>query len=149
MDQNEVITKIEDIIEEAKAALLTTSDADSKPHVRWMTPVLLRSRDCRVYCFAVRTSAKIDQIAVNPNAEWLFQSRDLGELVNARGIICALDNPSLKSEMLEILGPRLNVFWRANVNSEDFLVLETKILSASYNRPMKQIKETIDFTGAA
>jgi hypothetical protein len=53
-----------------------------------------------------------------------------------------VDNPSLKSEVLESIGKRLEVFWRVNRKTE-FLVLETVITEATFFRPLERKKEIV------
>jgi len=68
------------------------------------------------------------------------------KIVAAGTTLSYQDNPKVPSaELLETLGPRLLTFWKANVNAEEFVVLETKIQLATYHKPMKGIKEIVTF----
>ncbi len=41
MTKNEIMTEFDIILEEAKTAVLATTDSDGLPHMRWMTPCVL------------------------------------------------------------------------------------------------------------
>ena len=145
MGPNEIINKIDAILDDAKAGILGTSDEHGKIHLRWMTPVILKYQPEMIYCFAAPGSEKLKHIAANNKVEWMIQTRDLREIVNIQGTVTVIDNPATKSELIETLGPRLITFWKANVEAEEFVVLETKIEQATYQRPMKSIKEIVTF----
>lgn len=145
MTPQELMNKVEIIIDDAKAGILSTTDSDGNPHMRWLTPVVLKQRPGCVYAVTTPGSAKTIHIENKPNVEWMLQSRGITEVVNLRGIITAVDNPALKSEIFEGLGSRLTVFWKANPDRDDFIVLETAIQEGSYFKPMKAIKEIVKF----
>ena len=50
--------------------------------------------------------AKVVQVRKNPRVEWMFQTPTLDEIVSIRGAINVVENPSLRAEVLEVLGPR-------------------------------------------
>ncbi len=147
MQQQEIINKIELILEDAKTAVLATSDSQGMVHLRWMTPAVLKYQPDSVYCFTVPGSKKLKHISANNKVEWMVQTRDLREIVNIQGTVNIIDTPATKSELLETLGPRLRTFWKANVNSEEFVILETKICLATYFEPMKAKREIVIFPG--
>ncbi|MCP4402905.1 MAG: pyridoxamine 5'-phosphate oxidase family protein, partial [bacterium] len=78
--------------------------------------------------------------------QWMIQTRALDRVINLKGKINVLENPSIRSEVMEHLGRQLTVFWRVNTEDTNFIVLETIIEEATYFRPMKGLKETITFT---
>lgn len=148
MDQQEVINKIDLILEVAKTAVLATSDSQGKAHLRWMTPVVLKYQPDAIYCFTVPGSEKIKHISANNNVEWMVQARDLREIVNIQGTANVINTPATKNELLEILAPRLATFWKANANPEEFVIFETKISLVTYFEPMKAKQELVTFGGA-
>lgn len=145
MTSQELMNKLEDIIENAKAGILATTDENGCAHMRWLTPVALKQRPGCLYAFTTQGSAKTIQLEKQPAVEWMIQTRAITEVVNLRGHIKMVDNPALKSEIMEAIGNRLTVFWKANPNKDDFIVLETVIEEATYFKPMKAVKETIKF----
>ncbi|MBW8034236.1 MAG: pyridoxamine 5'-phosphate oxidase family protein [Planctomycetes bacterium] len=145
MEQQEIINKIESILEDAKTAVLATCDRQGKVHLRWMTPAILKYQPDAIYCFTVPSSEKLKQISANNNVEWMIQTRDLREIVNIQGTVNIIDTPATKSELLETLGPRLAAFWKANASPEEFVILETKIHSAVYLKPMKAQRQIVTF----
>ena len=46
---------------------------------------------------------------------------------------------------MEILGPRLIVFWKANLHADEFVVIETIIEEAIFFEPMKGTRQTVRF----
>jgi general stress protein 26 len=145
MDQRELVNKIETILEEAKAAVLATTDEQDRPHLRWMTAAVLKGRQGSIFAVASPDSAKIQQVQGRQDVEWMIQTRALDEVVNVRGVLNVVDNPALKKEIMEALGPRLMVFWKANAGAENLVVLETIIREAAYLCPMKGRREIVKF----
>lgn len=145
MNQKELFSKVQQLLDDAKTAVLSTVDTDGGPHMRWMTPGILRSRPGVIFAVTSPSFAKVAQLTNNPEVEWMFQNRSLTEVVNLRGRINVLDNPSLKTEVIQAVGRRLTVFWRAAQENTDFLVLETVPISAQYMMPMRGVKEIVTF----
>ena len=145
MTQHEMMNKLTEMIEETKTAILTTVDPEGHPHVRWMTPSVLRDRQTALFAVTCPDFSKTGHIKANPKVEWMFQSRALDRIVKVSGVVNVLDNPSLKNEVLEALAPRLDVFWRVNCTSSEFVVLETVIDSATYYEPLSNIREIVKF----
>ncbi|HEG43705.1 MAG TPA: pyridoxamine 5'-phosphate oxidase family protein [Phycisphaerales bacterium] len=145
MERHEIINKIESILEDARTGIMATSDLEGRVHLRWMTPAVLKYQPDAIYCFAVPGSEKLKHINANNKVEWMIQTRDLREIVNIQGAVNIIDTPATKSELLEALGARLATFWKVNVDAEEFVVLETKIHSATYYKPMKAIQEIVIF----
>ena len=131
MKPKELLSKLDAILDSTRAAILVTTDDKGRPHTRWMAPVILKHRPGFIFTFSAPGTSKLDHIDANPDVEWMIQTRDLREVVNIRGIAHIIDNPALKSELLEILGPRLLAFWRANADAEQFVVIETAIHEAT------------------
>lgn len=148
MQQQEIINKIDSILEDAKAAVLATSDRQGKVHLRWMTPVVLKYQPDAIYCFAAAGSEKLKHISADNKVEWMVQTRDLREIVNIEGTVNIIDTPATKTELLETLGPRLATFWKSNANPEEFVILETIIHRAVYFEPMKAKQEIVTFSEA-
>ncbi|HOB21171.1 MAG TPA: pyridoxamine 5'-phosphate oxidase family protein, partial [Candidatus Atribacteria bacterium] len=44
MDKQNLLARLEYIIEDSNSGVLSTVDSEGRPHVRWMTPVLLKDR---------------------------------------------------------------------------------------------------------
>jgi general stress protein 26 len=145
MDPSELMNKIEAILDDAKAAVLGTTDDQGRPHLRWMTASILKGRPGSIFAVASPGAAKIQQVQGRHDVEWMIQTRALDEVVNVRGVLNVVENPALKKEIMEALGPRLMVFWTANVGAENLVVLETVMREASYLCPMKGRREIVKF----
>lgn len=144
MKKHEMINLIEKLIDEAGAGILATVGSNGKPHIRWMTPTTLKGRPGAIFAITAPGSAKREHLDKEPAVEWMFQSKTLNDVVKIQGTANVLDNPSLKSEVMQNLGKKLHVFWKIN-HETDFVVLETIIEEATYMKPLAGIKETIKF----
>ncbi|UCB46601.1 MAG: pyridoxamine 5'-phosphate oxidase family protein [Spirochaetota bacterium] len=146
MEKREMLAHIEQIIEEAKAAVLATVDEKGLPRMRWMTPAILRGREGAIFAVASRRSAKVKHLSAKPNGQWIFQSPALDRVAVVDCKVNIVDNPSIRSEVLEVVGSRLRAFWKMYEQERDLLVLETIIERAQYYLPMKGVKESVSFT---
>jgi pyridoxamine 5'-phosphate oxidase len=125
------------IIDEVQVGVLATVDPEGRPAMRWMTPTQVRGRQGYLYALTSPNFRKTQHIANQSRVEWMFQTPDLNRIVTVIGEISMVDNPQLKSEVLEAIGRRLEVFWRVN-RQQDFIVLETRIDEIKLFKPMKQ-----------
>ena len=146
MNQRELMNQLDAVIEEAKAAVLAVTDQQRRPHMYWLTPTTLRRRRGRLFCFTRPQSSKIGNLEHQPEVEWMIQTRALTKIINVRGTMTVVDNPALKSEIVEHLGRRLTMFWKVDLQQREVVVLETAIREAVYYLPMKGVKETVLFT---
>ena len=146
MTQHEIMTELEMIIEDAKTAVLATVDKTGCPHMRWMTPTILKDRKNAIFAITSAVFDKTTQLKENCHGEWLFQTRILDTIISVRGKINLLDNSSIKNEVLEAIGPRLTTFWRLKADEESSLiVIETVIEEAVFFKPMKGLKQKVKF----
>ena len=145
MQAHELANRLEAILDDAKTGVLATADADGRIHMRWMTPVVLKQRRGAIFAFSKPDAAKVSQIAASGSAAWIIQTRDLREIIHCSGPTRVVDNPALKAELMEILGPRLAIFWKTNAPGEEFVVIETIIKAATLFKPMQAVRETVTF----
>jgi pyridoxamine 5'-phosphate oxidase len=145
MNIREMMVKIEEILADAKAGVLATVDADGRPHARWMTPLVLSQWPQSLFAVTSPHFPKVLQLDANSQVEWLLQTRSLDQVVNIRGEMAVLDNPSVKAQVMEAIGRRLTVFWKVNSANTDFVILETVIDEACWFAPMKGVREVVDF----
>jgi general stress protein 26 len=145
MEKSEILSAISEIIDDEKTALFATVSLEGTPAVRWVTPALLRGRAGAIYMVAGPRSNKIKHVRKNPDVQWSFQTRALDTIITVEGKVNVVDNPSIRSEVLEIVGPRLRAFWQMNMDERDLLVLETIMEKAIIYRPMKGEKEAVAF----
>jgi len=145
MKKQDFLNKLDDIISKVKTGVLTTVDENNRPHTRWMSPIVLRKRPGFIFTVTSKTFTKKHEIEQNPHTEWMIQSRDLREIMNVQGETTIIENASLRSELLEEISDRLDVFWKLCDNEEDMVVLETAIDEISYYKPMDCFKEKATF----
>lgn len=145
MNRREMMRKIEAVLQDAKAGILATTDAEGRPHIRWMTPVLLAEWPDSLFAVTAPDFPKIAQLEAGNRVEWMLQTRALDQVINIRGSIDVLDNPSLKAQIMEANGSKLTFFCKVNQNKTDFVILETCIDEACWSAPTQGLKETVAF----
>ena len=146
MNPRELMERVSAILDAHGTGLLATTDADGVPHVRWLTPAVLRGRPGAVYALTVPAFAKVAQVRARPRVEWMFQVPTLQEIITLCGKMTVVDNPSLRSEVLEAVSPRLHSFWKLAKDARDLAVLETVIEEAIHYLPMEGRKSVVRFT---
>ncbi len=142
MTKTDILGAVDAIIEEAQVGVLATVDSDGRPAMRWMTPTTVRGRPGYLYALTSPQFRKMRHLEERDSVEWMFQTPELNRIVTIRGRATVIDNPQLKSEVLESIGRRLEVFWRVNDKME-FIVLETAIDQVSVFQPMKQMRDSV------
>jgi pyridoxamine 5'-phosphate oxidase len=145
MTKRDIMAEIGKILDDAKTGLLATVDSEGKPHMRWLTPAVLRGRVGALYNVTAPNSMKLEQLRKNPYVQWMIQSRALDRIITVNGKINIVENPSIRTEVLEAVGDRLRVFWKIHESEWEICVLETIIEKATYYLPMKNLKETVEF----
>jgi len=145
MTKRDIMAEIGKILDDAKTGLLATVDSEGKPHMRWLTPAVLRGRVGALYNVTAPNSVKLEQLRANPYVQWMIQSRALDRIITVNGKINIVENPSIRNEVLEAVGDRLRVFWKIHESEWEICVLETIIEKATYYLPMKNRKETVEF----
>jgi general stress protein 26 len=143
MEIGEAFGRLENILSEVKVGILSTVDDQGKPHMRWMTPIVAKGRKGCLYAVSSPRFRKVAEIEACPDVAWLFQTKALDEIMLVRGKICAIDNPQLKSEIIEGIGRNLEIFWRTNPNESEMVVLETTIEEIEYQLPLKGRREIV------
>ncbi len=144
MNQQELLNALEMMIDDARAGILATTDAEGRSHLRWMTPIVLRWRPGVLFAFTVPGARKLSHLDVHPEVEWMLQNRALTEVINLQGVMNVIDNPALKAEILESAQHRFSSFWKANVGASEFVVLETILHRAILYYPMRGVRETVE-----
>ena len=92
METHELLNRLEAIVDEAKTAVMATVDSEGRTHMRWMTPAVLKYRPGAIFAFSAPEAAKVEQIHAAGCAEWMFQTRDLRQIINIAGPARILDN---------------------------------------------------------
>jgi general stress protein 26 len=127
------------LLDSVRVGVLCTLSKEGYPHSRWMTATTLpRVQDC-FYCVSTAGSPKVCELEACDKVQWSFQSPTLGEIVTLRGRAAVLNNPGLKAEVLEALGPNLSNFWRINPDPAKLVVIETVIEKSKLFRPMERL----------
>lgn len=145
MNKSEMITIAKDVLSDSKAAILSTVGKDGVPAMRWMSPVFLRDFEDSIYAVTSVVFNKTSDIKQNNKVQWMIQSKDLNRIINFTGEINLVENIALRSEVIEKLGPKLQVFWTINKDTSNLIVLETRILTGVLFLPVKGQKEIVSF----
>ena len=136
MKGESVLRKVKDLLSEAGVGVFITIDEKGKPSSRWMTPVFLPRLQGALYAVTSKESRKIKQLEANPNVSWSIQSRSLNKIATLTGSAEIVKDPSLAAEVLEAIGPHLEVFWTTTGDPKKLIVIETLIESASWFTPL-------------
>jgi pyridoxamine 5'-phosphate oxidase len=140
MKNDSVMTRIKDLVGDAGVGVFTTVDEMGKPHSRWMTPIFLPRLPGALYAVTSRDFKKTGHLASNPNVSWIFQSKSLDRVATVSGKATIVHDPSLAAEVLEAIGPHLQVFWKFAGDPKKLVVMETVIESVSWFSPMGEGK---------
>lgn len=135
MDSRSMLDTMERVLDSSKIAVLATVDSEGSPHMRWMTPAIVRGRDRFLYAVTSPDFQKTRQIDGNPRVEWMLQSKSLDEVIKVTGTMSIIDNPAAKAEVLEAIGGHLSTFWKMNPDEGKMVVLETSIDGIRYVKP--------------
>ncbi len=141
MKQGDFLFELEEMIDDVKTGLLATVDSEGRPRMRWMTPAILKDRSGALYAVTSRDFAKREELDEKPQVQWMFQSRSLDKILYVDGKVNVVENSSMLNEVLEVVGPRLRVFWNVNPDETSLVVLETVMEQGAVFLPMKGIKE--------
>ncbi len=125
MRENSVFEKLQNLVEEARIGIFITVDEKSSPHPRWMSPVFLPRLKGALYAVTSADNEKVRHLEANPRVSWIFQSRSLDRIATLNGRARVVRDPTLSAEVLEAIGPRLQVFWKYTGDPKKLLVLET------------------------
>jgi general stress protein 26 len=145
MKQGEFLFELEEMIDDVKTGLLATVDTEGRPRMRWMTPAILKDRSGSLYAVTSKNFAKREQLDESPQVEWMFQSRSLDRILYVDGSVNVVENSSMLNEVLEVVGPRLRVFWNVNPDATSLVVLETVMEAGALFLPMKGHKDQVSF----
>ncbi len=146
MDQSELMSKVDELLDKSKTAVMATVDSNGQPHMRWMTPGILRERPNSLFCLTSPKSCDIMEVDKPSKVSWMIQNKQLTEIVNLKGDVYKVNNPSLKAEVIEHVVKKLVVYWRTAETPTEFCVLETVFHRGTYFRPMDNVREFIEFT---
>lgn len=143
MDSKQMMSIFDRMLEEAKVAILANVDENGDPHMRWMSPTLVRGQEGLLYAVTSPSFQKTSQLEKNRHVQWMIQNEDLSEIISIRGSIQILDNPNLRSVVLEAIGGKLGTFWNINTDDSEVVILETLIREIEYFAPKKGVKESV------
>ena len=137
MELKALLDVVDRILDNAHTAVMSTIDGDGRPYSRWMTPTTLRGQVGALYSVSAPGARKTEHIRENDRVSWLIQSKSLDEIVEVHGRATIIDNPTLKSDVLEAIGPHLTTFWKINADEADLVVIETAVERVDYFKPVK------------
>jgi general stress protein 26 len=112
--------------------------------VRWVTPAQLNSHPRSLFFITAPHSAKVAQCSRNAAVQWLFQTPALDRIITITAQATVIDNPSLVSEVLEQVAPRLRTFWKINQDKHAMVVVESIIETATLMLPLTGEKKVYE-----
>lgn len=137
MESSTLLDLMDRVLDSSRRAVLATVDSDGVPSCRWMVTGILRGAPGFLYSVTAPQFHKTAEIEANPNVAWLLQTDDLSEVVHVTGEAKIVDNPALKSDVLEAIGHDLATFWQVNPAHSELVVIETVIKKIDYFQPNK------------
>ena len=149
MSTNRLMSLIDSLIEDAKAAVLATVDSNGVPRLRWITPGSIADRPGYLYIITAHDFDKVAQAKAHPEASILLQSRQLDRVLHLQGVLMVLENPVIRNTTLERVSPMLTAFWKTGAPDRELIVLEFEILEALFYLPMSGVKEKLSIDGEA
>ncbi len=144
MEYNETVSAAYALVDEVKFGILATVDAAGMVWQRWMSPILLPRIPESLFSVSSVRFRKIAHIKAHPQVSWMFQTPSLDRIATFRGSAFIIQDPMLSAEVLEVIGPRLRVFWKYSADPSDMIVIETHIEEIEYFVPLKGIKERVE-----
>ncbi|MBN1757315.1 MAG: pyridoxamine 5'-phosphate oxidase family protein [Chitinispirillaceae bacterium] len=147
MSINRLMTLIDSLIDDARAAVLATVDKKGAPRLRWITPGSIADRPGFLYMITAHDFEKVVQAKEHPDASILLQSRQLDRVLQLQGVLTVLENPVIRNATLERISHMLNAFWKTGSKDRELVVLEFRITEAVFYRPMSGEKEKLLFDG--
>lgn len=145
MTKQTIMTRVLNLIDDVGVGVLASVDGNCAPHLRWMTIGCIKDRPGALFMLSAMKFTKVDQFRSNDATELMIQNRALDEIANVKGTINIIENPSMRAEVVECIGPRLHAFWKANKGESEMVVLELVIESITYYLPMKGFREIVHF----
>ncbi len=142
MDAEELLARLERLLGTVKVGILTTVDEGGFPRSRWMTPAVLKGLGGNIYSVTAPDSHKAAHIRERAQVEWTLQGTALDEVITVIGEASLLQEPRMTAEVLEEIGPNLAVFWRANPDSRNLVVIETAIREITCFLPIRNERHT-------
>ncbi len=143
MTKKQMINKIDEMIDQTKTGVLTMVTKNGQSHMRWMVPAIIKDRLDSIFTVATPKASFLSPDAYEEGVHWMLQNKNLDEVVHIRGKINVLDHPSIKMEIIEAIGPNLEMFWKINYTDTEFVVLETVIETAVYYKPLKGTEKVV------
>ncbi|MDX9826932.1 MAG: pyridoxamine 5'-phosphate oxidase family protein [Spirochaetia bacterium] len=140
MQEKSSFEKLQDLVEEVRIGIFITVDEKTSPHPRWMSPAFLPRLKGALYAVTSADNEKVRHLEANPRVSWIFQSKSLDRIATLNGLARVVKDPSLSAEVLEAIGPRLQVFWKYTGDPKKLLVVETLLEDFSWFSPLKEGK---------
>lgn len=140
MKDNSVFERLLDLVEEVRIGIFITVDEKTSPHPRWMSPVFLPRLKGALYAVTSEDNDKARHLETNPRVSWIFQSKSLDRIATLNGHARVVKEPALSAEVLEAIGPHLQVFWKYSGDPTKLLVVETVVDDYSWFSPLKEGK---------
>ena len=142
MDAKQFLQKLRVLTGEEFFGVISYTSSDGAPRARWMSPAFIRGVD-GLFAVTSKRFGKALAIDQNPRVHWMFQDKALREVLGVSGRAVLIDNPSLKAQVIEVIGPHLSVFWGQTPDPEDLIVIETQLEQGEYYSTMTQTKYQI------
>jgi len=148
LSKQEVVAAACRVIQEQIIGVMTTCDAQHRPHSRWMLGVTSDASLTTVLSLSARGAQKLDHLSVNPNVCWMFSDAKRDEVVTLMGTMIRLEHPNMAEPVWQRLDDAAK-HYSMNLLSEPenlwFEGLETTITQVQYMAPSKGLTHPVAY----
>lgn len=136
--------RVSRLLNHSPFAVLTTVGSDSRPHARWMTPVLVTGNLDEVDCLVLPGSRKMRHVLDNPHVTWLYQSPSFDEVVTVHGQAWVEKDLGYRSLVWDRMPEKQRVLFFRSPEPTGFEVLRTRVERIEYIQPLSgELKPTL------
>lgn len=120
-------------------AVLTTIDANHRPHACWMGTLVVPALDT-ILTLTSPDSRKVRNVLQNPHVEWMLAGADKREVIYARGEVRVVHEPEQVFQVWEHLPDRSRAYFlQFEEEGMPFLLLKTDIKEIEYCIPRENV----------
>jgi general stress protein 26 len=132
------------LIDGKHPGLLTTVDADNRPHARWMATFAFEEFPY-IYTLTAPDSRKLEHISENPRVEWVFSHQNLSLILNLSGAARKLTRAADIKRVWRMVEDKSHAYFLKNFREQPgFAVLETLVTRVECTVPRSGFRWSVD-----
>lgn len=141
MNDDKLLQRAADVIDQVKVGVLMTVDATGAPHGRWMGATT-RHGLSRLFTLTARDTRKIADLRFNPKVCWLFTTAEYQDVVMLCGTAIIHEGGTMLREAWDLLKETGQTFGVGPLSDENHLemcVIETQVQTIEITSPELQL----------